>query len=164
MQNESPPIFSHAEPVLAVADVPETISYWQNVLGFPTKLMWGEPPDWGAVSWQKIFIQFVKNERLAAASKGNSIWIRLQHVESLYHFHQSKNAEIVEPLENKPWGLAQYTIREMNGYFLCFAGVISEREKKIVDFASKYKNYFKSADHKRISRIAIIGRLGFIKE
>lgn len=31
------PIFSHAEPVLAVQDINETITYWQNILGFPVK-------------------------------------------------------------------------------------------------------------------------------
>ena len=41
------PIFSHVEPVLAVKDVLETIVYWQDVLGFPAKWTWGEPPTLG---------------------------------------------------------------------------------------------------------------------
>lgn len=123
------PIFSHVEPVLAVKDVAETISYWQNILGFPNKWTWDEPPTFGAVSWQKIHVQFYKDEALADASKGNSIWIRLQHIEELYKFHQQKNTNIVAPLENKPWGMWQYTLREINGYFLHFAGIIPDKEK-----------------------------------
>ena len=123
------PIFSHIEPVLAVKDVMETIAYWQNVLGFPNKWTWDEPPTFGAVSWQKVHVQFYEDEALAAASKGNSIWIRLQHIEELYKLHQEKNADIVAPLEKKPWGMWQYTVREINGYFLHFAGVISETKK-----------------------------------
>ena len=72
-EDELQPIFSHVEPVLAVHDVSETIKYWQNVLGFPGKWTWGEPPVHGAVSWQKAFIQFSHDPALAAASKGNSI-------------------------------------------------------------------------------------------
>ncbi len=128
-KNELQPIFSHVEPVLAVKDVSETIAYWQNVLGFPTKWTWGEPPTFGAVSWQKVHVQFYEDEVLATASKGNSIWIRLQRIEELYRFHQEKNAEIVAPLEHKPWGMWQYTLRDINGYFLGFAGVIPEKEK-----------------------------------
>ena len=123
------PIFSHVEPVLAVKDIEGTIAYWQDVLGFPTKWTWDEPPTFGAVSWQKVHVQFYKDEALADASKGNSIWIRLQRIEELYKFHQEKNAEIVAPLEKKPWGMSQYTLREINGYFLHFAGVIPETEK-----------------------------------
>lgn len=122
-------IFSHVEPVLAVQNVIETISYWQNTLGFPAKWTWGEPPNHGGVSWQKVFIQFSLNPVVASLSKGNSIWIRLRHIEALYEFHKQKNAEIVAPLENKPWGMAEYTVREINGYFVNFAGVMADKEK-----------------------------------
>ena len=128
-ENNLQPIFSHAEPVLAVRDVSETILYWQEVLGFPVKWTWGEPPTHGAVSWHNAHIQFYQDPERAAASKGNSVWIRLQRVEELYKMHQHKNAEIVAPLENQPWGMAQYTVKEINGYFIHFAGVITEREK-----------------------------------
>jgi GNAT superfamily N-acetyltransferase/uncharacterized glyoxalase superfamily protein PhnB len=128
-KRELQPIFSHVEPVLAVKDVSETIAYWQNILGFPIKWTWDEPPTFGAVSWQKVHVQFYEDETLATASKGNSIWIRLQRIEELYKFHQEKNAEIVAPLEKKPWGMSQYTLRDINGYFLHFAGVIPEIEK-----------------------------------
>jgi len=128
-ENNLQPIFSHAEPVLAVRDVSETILYWQEVLGFPVKWTWGEPPTHGAVSWHNAHIQFYQDPERAAASKGNSVWIRLQRVEELYKMHQDKNAEIVAPLENQPWGMAQYTVKEINGYFIHFAGVITEREK-----------------------------------
>jgi predicted N-acetyltransferase YhbS/uncharacterized glyoxalase superfamily protein PhnB len=144
------PIFSHVEPVLAVKDVSETIVYWQNILGFPTKWTWGEPPTLGAVSWQKVHIQFYKDETLATASKGNSVWIRLQRIEELYKFHQKQNAEIVAPLEKKPWGMSQYTLRDINGYFLCFAGIIPGKENSetnlsqnisIVERASSINEY-----------------------
>jgi len=129
MENTPQPIFSHAEPVLAVEDVEATIDYWQTVLGFPGKWTWGEPPTMGSVSWQKIFIQFIKNPALAASSKGNNIWIRLRRIEQLYAIHQKNKADIVDPLELKPYGLAQYTVREMNGYYLHFAGNLEPREK-----------------------------------
>jgi len=123
------PIFSHVEPVLAVKDVSETIAYWQDVLGFPNKWTWGEPPTLGAVSWQKVHVQFYKDKALDAEPGGNYIWIRLQRIEELYKFHQNKNASIVAPLEKKPWGMSQYTLRDINGHFLVFAGVIPETEK-----------------------------------
>jgi len=128
-ENNLRPIFSHAEPVLAVGDVSETISYWQEVLGFPDEWTWGEPPVHGGVSWHKAHIQFYNDPELVAASKGNSVWIRVQRVDELYKMHQNKNAEIVAPLQNQPWGMAQYTVKEINGYFIHFAGVITEREK-----------------------------------
>jgi GNAT superfamily N-acetyltransferase/uncharacterized glyoxalase superfamily protein PhnB len=131
---EQQPIFSHVEPVLAVQDITETILYWQNVLGFPAKWKWGDPPNHGGVSWQNVFIQFSLNPKLATVSKGNSIWIRVQHVETLYGFHQKKNAEIVAPLELQPWGMTEYTVKEINGYYLHFSGIVAEREKSSTAF------------------------------
>ena len=122
---------SRVEPILAVRDVPETIEYWHQVLGFPGKWTWGNPPDYGGVSWHGVFIQFLQDPKLASASKGNSIFIKTKKLEELYNFHQKKKVEIVEPLENKPWGMAGYTIREINGYYLVFAGaLIPDKNRK----------------------------------
>lgn len=121
---------SHVEPILPVDNIVETVDYWHDVLGFADKWTWGEPPNHGGVAWQGAFVQFSHNPKLAAASKGNAIFIRVKNLPSLYEFHQKKNAEIVEPLENKPWGMSGYTVREVNGYYVVFAGaLVSKREK-----------------------------------
>jgi GNAT superfamily N-acetyltransferase len=122
MENAAQPVFSHVEPIFPVRDIPETIRYWQEVLGFTNKWTWGDPPEVGGVSWQKAFVQFLRAPALAGASKGNAIWIRLHHVEELYAFHQKNHAEIVAPLEVHPYGMAQYSVREINGYYVHFAG------------------------------------------
>src|SRR6186713_64952 len=127
----------HVEPILAVNDILETVSYWYDVLGFPDKWTWGEPPEHGGVSWQGTFIQFSQNPGLASVSKGNAIFIRVRQLEALYEFHQNKNAVIVEPLANKPWGIAGYTVQDINGYYIIFAGgLISERKETAKEFSS----------------------------
>lgn len=121
---------SHAEPILAVKDIAETSEYWHNVLGFPNKWTWGEPPNYGGVSWNGTFVQFSLDPDLATASKGNSIFIKVRNLEDLYKYHLQKNAMIVEPLENKPWGMAGYTVKEINGYNIVFAGAMIKEGKQ----------------------------------
>ena len=120
----------HAEPVLAVKDITETIDYWHEVLGFPNKWTWGEPPNYGGVNWNTTSVQFNLAPELAEASKGNAIFIRVKKLEELYKYHQEKNAVIVEPLENKPWGMAGYTVKEINGYYIVFAGAMIREAKQ----------------------------------
>jgi len=123
MSNDESDLFlSHVEPILAVKDVVETVQYWHEVLGFPNKWTWGEPPNHGGVTWQGVFIQFSQNPKLASVSQGHAIFIRVKDLENFYEFHKNKNAEIVEPLENKPWGMAGYTLRDINGYYVIVAG------------------------------------------
>jgi GNAT superfamily N-acetyltransferase len=131
---------SHAEPILAVPDVMNTVQYWHEVLGFPDKWTWGEPPNYGGVAWHGAFIQFSQNPALAAASRGNSIFIRVKKLEAMYAFHQKQHAEIIEPLENKPWGMAGYTVRELNGYYIVFAGAaISDKHQQSAALPSTIK-------------------------
>jgi len=124
---------SHVEPILAVNDVAETIHYWHDTLGFPEKWTWGQPPTYGGVAWNGAFIQFSQDPSLASASKGNSIFLRVKKLKALYTFHQKKNADIVEPLENKPWGMAGYTVRDINGYYVIFAGALLSDKKQSSD-------------------------------
>ena len=130
----------HVEPILAVNNILETVAYWHEILGFPDKWTWGEPPEHGGVSWHGTFIQFSHNPELASVSKGNAIFIRVKELEALYKFHQDKKAVIVEPLENKPWGMAGYTVQDINGYYIIFAGgLISDRKERSKDLSSTIK-------------------------
>jgi GNAT superfamily N-acetyltransferase len=115
-------VLSHAEPVLAVKDIAETVNYWHEVIGFPEKWIYGDPPNHGGVSWRgTAFIQFGLDPKLAAVSKGYSVWIRARDIKSLYEFHQQQNVKIVSPLENKAWGHSEYTLEDINGYYIHFS-------------------------------------------
>ena len=119
---ESELVLSHVEPILPVKNVLETVQYWHDVLGFPDKWTWGNPPNHGGVTWQGVFIQFSQSSALTSVPLENTIFIRVNNVENFYQFHRSKHADIVEPLENKPWGMAGYTLRDLNGHYVIFAG------------------------------------------
>lgn len=134
----------HVEPILAVNSVVETVEYWHDVLGFTEKWTWGEPPNHGGVVWNGTFIQFTQNSELASLSKGNSIFIRVRRLQALYTFHQKKKAEIVEPLENKPWGMAGYTVREINGYYVIFAGALLTDNRDTVNLPDSVRTVARS--------------------
>jgi GNAT superfamily N-acetyltransferase len=149
------PTLMHAEPVLAVHDVIETVKYWHEILGFPEKWTWGDPPDHGGVHWNgAASVQFSLNPGLAEISAGYSVWIRVKHLESLYALHQ-KNAKVVSPLQNRPWGMAEYTVQEINGYYITFSAPVTERTKTVQPHAGSTRivlrkpslSEFKSLSH-----------------
>ena len=126
---EALPIAKSVEPQLAVRDILATVAYWQDVIGFPGKWFWGDPPVHAGVRWGETQIQFTLNPKLAAIAEGQQLAINVTNVEALYALHQSRGAEIVEALETHPWGLAEYTVREINGYRLRIGAPASDREK-----------------------------------
>ncbi|HMJ67664.1 MAG TPA: GNAT family N-acetyltransferase [Cyclobacteriaceae bacterium] len=123
------PVFSHVEPVLAVADVTETIRYWQEVLAFPNKWTWGDPPGHGGVSWHGAHLQFTRHPERAKKSEGNYVWIRVKNLDELHKIHCERKADIVDELQKRPWGLHDYIVKDINGYQIVFAGHSADREK-----------------------------------
>src|SRR5207249_1824738 len=69
-----------------------------------------------------VALQFSLNPTMAEAAEGQQIWLRIEEIAALYARHQAAGAEIVAPLEPKPWGLSEYIVRDLNGYRLRFAG------------------------------------------
>ncbi len=122
MQAEPKPSVVHAEPVLAVTDVAATVAYYNEVLGFPEKWTWGEPPNHGGVSWSgSAFLQFSLNPEWASQVHGESVWLRVKQLENLYKLHKANKAEIVLEMVKRPWGFAEYVIKDINGYYITFA-------------------------------------------
>jgi GNAT superfamily N-acetyltransferase len=121
------PLFSHVEPALAVRDVKQTIEYWHDVLGFPNKWYWDDPPTFGAISWQSVHIQFYKDPGQAEKSKGNYLWVRLQRLDNLYSLHKKNKADIISEPKLQPWGMRDYTVRDINDYRITFSEQASDR-------------------------------------
>jgi GNAT superfamily N-acetyltransferase len=92
------------------------------VLDFDDAWLWGEPPNHGGASRDGVQIQFSLMPELAKTSEGRSVWVQVQNVAALYAKHRERNAEIVSELEPKAWGVREYTVRDLNGYRLRFAG------------------------------------------
>lgn len=120
-ENLATPIFMNSETVLPVQDVVATVEYWQKTLGFPHKWTWGDPINHGGVSWQTVGVQFAVSTKWKEAPKGQYLWIRVTSLDTVYALHQKNKAEIVSPLEDRPWGMREYVIREINGHYVCFS-------------------------------------------
>ncbi len=109
---------THATAVLAVADVPKTVAYYKDVLGFPDGWMWGEPPTFGGVGWEDVNIMFCQQPDLASKIEGHQLSIFVSGVDELYERHRRKKATIIHEIGDKPWGLREYTVSDNNGYHL----------------------------------------------
>ncbi|SDF80422.1 Uncharacterized conserved protein PhnB, glyoxalase superfamily [Dyadobacter soli] len=115
------PFLSHAEPVLSVEDVSETVKYWHEVLGFPGQWTWGTPPNHGGVSWHGAFVQFSRDSEAAERMRGQCVWIRVKNIKELYEMHLERKAHILMPLEKQPWGFEEYVVKDLNGNYVTFA-------------------------------------------
>jgi GNAT superfamily N-acetyltransferase len=115
-----------SEPIFPVANVVATVGYYCDVLGFTQKWLWGEPPDFGGVRWGKVGAMFAL-QSLGAPTNGQWHSFFVEGIDALYDFQRRNGATIQSPLEAKPWGLREYTVRDLNGHFLRFGQRGSDR-------------------------------------
>lgn len=134
-QQSTSPSVSHAEPVLVVADIMQTVNYYHESLGFPDTWTYGEPINHGGASWHgAAFIQFSLDKIFAVQPHHESVWLRVKQLEILHSLHQRNGVEIIQPLVKRPWGFVEYTVRDINGFLITFAEPFTE--KKIRAFSS----------------------------
>jgi GNAT superfamily N-acetyltransferase len=109
-----------SEPIFPVADVVATVGYYRDVLGFPEVWTWGDPPDFGGVRWGKIGAMFSLPSEPDAKVGGRVHSFFVEGIDALHDFQKHNGATICSPLEAKPWGLREYTVRDLNGHYLRF--------------------------------------------
>jgi catechol 2,3-dioxygenase-like lactoylglutathione lyase family enzyme len=112
-----PSLTSIAQPVpeLPVADVERAQRHYRDALGF--EIGWLHEGQIGSVSRGKVAIFFRKTTPPFAAAVH---WIFADDIDATYEELKALGARIVEPLENKPWGLRQFTVEDIDGHRFYF--------------------------------------------
>jgi len=111
-----------SEMIFAVSDILKTVRFYRDVLGFESEWLWEDPPTHAGVRWGLVHVMFSLQPELAKRVDGHQHWFSVADVNGLYERHRSAGAPIISDIENKPWGFREYTVRDINGYHLRFAG------------------------------------------
>jgi catechol 2,3-dioxygenase-like lactoylglutathione lyase family enzyme len=111
-----PPKTKLAPPVpgLPVLDVEKSQAYYRDVLGFEVAQALDDK-SMEAVAREGIVIFFAKR-----TPHPTHHWIFAADIDATYHELKTRNANIVDDIENKPWGLRQFTIADLGGLRFTF--------------------------------------------
>lgn len=103
-------------PELPVRDVEQAQRYFRDRLGFTIE--WLYPGgDLGAVSHGDCVLFF----RRAASGGGPGVfWIFVDDPDAACRELEQRGAEIVDPVADKPWGMRQFTVKDLNGNLFHF--------------------------------------------
>ena len=98
-------------PELPVTDVERAQQHYRDALGF--EIGWLYPGGGiGAVQRGNVAIFFRKTTPPFEAAVH---WVFAEDIDATYNELKSFGANIVEPLEKKPWGLRQFTVEDIDG-------------------------------------------------
>jgi GNAT superfamily N-acetyltransferase/uncharacterized glyoxalase superfamily protein PhnB len=116
---------SSSTAIFACSDIEATLAYYKEVLGFESSWTWGDPASFGGASLGGISLMFNLDPELAKKVRGHQHWLSVDDADELHRLHISKNARIVSEIEDKPWGVREYVVEDLNGYHLRIAGPLS---------------------------------------
>jgi len=113
-----PPVeCEHVHPVLTVTDIATGLEFYTKKLGFATAFTWGDPPTFAGVKLGKVQMFLRKG---TPDPKGCAVSFLVGDADQLYEFHRAQGVEVAEPIEDRPYGIRDYAIRDLHGYYLSF--------------------------------------------
>jgi uncharacterized glyoxalase superfamily protein PhnB/GNAT superfamily N-acetyltransferase len=115
-------MIKRSEPIFAVRDVKETIAFYRDTLGFGNEWMWGDPVSFGGISYGDVSVMFRQQPHIVDHIAGHEHFYWSDDIDASYAQHTERGAAVVSPIENKPWRVREYTVRDPNGYHLRFGG------------------------------------------
>lgn len=108
-------------PLLPVADLRAAIDFYTTKLGFTLGFTWGEPESFAGVNLGDVQV-FMRTGTPNPA--GISVSFVVGNADDLYEFQVSNGVEVVAPPDDRPYGLRDYSVRDLNGYELSFGHFI----------------------------------------
>src|SRR5215831_7163278 len=103
-------------PELPVADVERAQQHYRDALGFDIGWLYPDK-EIGSVSRANVAIFFRKREPPFEPAVH---WVFAEDIDASYNELKSLGANIVDPLQRKPWGLKQFTIMDLDGNIFYF--------------------------------------------
>ncbi len=105
-----------AVPELPVIDVERAQQHYSDALGF--EIGWLYPDKGiGSVSRGRTVVFFRKRKQPFEPAIH---WVYADDIDAAYRELKSSGANIVDPLETKPWGLRQFTVMDLDGNLFYF--------------------------------------------
>jgi uncharacterized glyoxalase superfamily protein PhnB len=102
---------------LSVGDVRAAVDFYANKLGFIVAFTEGDPPTFAGVNLGDVQMFLTKG---SPAPQGCSVYFVVKDADALHEFHRASGVEIVEALRDQSYGLREYTVRDLDGYYLNF--------------------------------------------
>jgi catechol 2,3-dioxygenase-like lactoylglutathione lyase family enzyme len=112
-------------PQFFTPDIPATVSYYEEKLGFQCLGTWQDPPVYAIVARDNHAIHFRYAEPPLANPRKYpdellDAYIFVEDADALHAEFAAKGVEVVRQLENMPWNSREFVIRDCDGRLLAF--------------------------------------------
>jgi len=112
-------------PVFFTADLPGTLAYYEDKLGFECVGMYGDPPFYAIVARDGHAVHFRSVDATAVhpekyAEELLDAYLLVEDVDAVYGEFAAKGVEFSRELGDMPWGLREFVVKDCDGRLLAF--------------------------------------------
>jgi uncharacterized glyoxalase superfamily protein PhnB len=112
-------------PVFFTTDIPATLAYYQEKLGFECTGTWQDPPVYAIVARDEYAIHFRCAEPPTANSDKYSeelldAYLFVEDADALYAEYTKRDVEFTRQLTNMPWKCREFVVKDCDGRLLAF--------------------------------------------
>ncbi len=115
----------HIAPQFFTTDIPATLAYYKDKLGFECLGTWQDPPVYAIVARDRYPIHFRCAEPPTAnpdkyADELLDAYISVEDPDALYAEYAAKGLEFVRELADTPWHSREFVVKDCDGRLLVF--------------------------------------------
>jgi uncharacterized glyoxalase superfamily protein PhnB len=111
-------IIFNMQPLLRVRDLPETIAFWRDVLGFRVDGVFPEDaPTWCGMHSGNARIMFSTHDAVGEPALNGTLYLYPDDVDAVWEKLKDV-VPVVEPLHLTDYGMREFAIRDPNGFVL----------------------------------------------
>jgi uncharacterized glyoxalase superfamily protein PhnB len=112
-------------PVFFTLDIPATLAYYKEKLGFKCLGTWMDPPVYAIVARDQHVIHFRCAEPPTASpdkypAELLDAYVLVEDVDALYSEYAAQGVEFTREVTNMPWRLRGFVVRDCDGRLLAF--------------------------------------------
>ena len=112
-------------PVFFTTDIPATLAYYKDKLGFECLGTWQDPPVYAIVARDEKAIHFRCAEPPTAnpmkyAEELLDAYLFVEDADGLYAEYEARDVEFTRGLANMPWHSREFVVKDCDGRLLAF--------------------------------------------
>lgn len=128
MTNPSAGSLCDAATVFVVQDVPRSVEYYRDVLGFQTEFTYGEPTFYAGVERDDVVIHLQAASETKRQPGEGALYVFVTDVDALYQELKSRGARTLHEPKEYAYGMRDFDINDIDGNQLCF-GMESKQQQ-----------------------------------
>ena len=115
----------HIAPQFFTTDIPRTLAYYNDKLGFECVGTWQDPPVYAIVARDEQAIHFRCAEPPTANPNKYSdelldAHVFIENADALYAEYAARGVEFTRELANMPWHSREFVVKDCDGRLLAF--------------------------------------------